>query len=67
MDRGGVQIPVSANTDMISDCTNILLFNFNKVSFQLRPAGGDLGVDRPQKYFLTVCVSLSELGPSEPH
>ena len=34
---------------------------------ELRPAGGDPGVDRQQKYFLTVCVSLSELGPSEPY
>ena len=33
----------------------------------LSPADGDPEVDRPQKYFLTVCVSLSELGPSETH
>ena len=33
----------------------------------IRPAGGDPEIDRPQKFFLTVCVSLNELGPSEPH
>ena len=32
----------------------------------LRPAGDDPGVDRPQRIFLMVCVSLSELGPSDP-
>ena len=38
-----------------------------RLSYYLRPAGGDPGVERPQKYFLKVCVSLSDLGPSEPH
>ena len=33
----------------------------------LRPAGGEPGPDHLQKYFLTVCVSLSGLGPSETH
>ena len=32
----------------------------------LRPAGGDPGLDHLQRY-LTVCVSLSRLGPSETH
>ena len=37
------------------------------VAEALRPAGGDPRLDHLQKYFLTVCVSLSGLGPSETH
>ena len=40
---------------------------WNAFPARLRPAGGDPGIDLSQKYFLTVCVSLSELDPSEPH
>ena len=40
--------------------------NTEKVVGYLRPAGGDPGLDHLQK-FLTVCVSLSGLGPSETH
>ena len=37
-----------------------------KAGRDLRFAGGDPRVDRPEKnIFLTVCVSLSDLGPSE--
>ena len=41
----------------------IISFSF----FFLRPAGGDPRIDHPQKYFLTVCASLSDLGPSDTH
>ena len=41
--------------------------NFMAVLSPLRPAGGDPGLDHLQKKFLTVCVSLSGLGPSESH
>ena len=52
-----------------------LIVDFNKgrasialvFMLHLRPAGGDPGLDHLQNIFLTVCVSLGGLGPSETH
>ena len=41
--------------------------NSNQAGPALRSAGGDPGLDHLQIFFLTVCVSLSGLGPSETH
>ena len=43
------------------------IFRFEKGLEILRPAGGDPGLDHLQIIFLTVCVSLTGLGPSETH